>query len=75
VQCYLDGTQQMQRSIEDAAARRTVTLAVPPAVAAQGLHALMVGLIHTWVLAPTAFKLVAVSQAAIRTYLAGLGLR
>jgi TetR/AcrR family acrAB operon transcriptional repressor len=75
VQCYLDGTQQMQRSLEDAAARRAVTLVVPVAVAAQGLHALMVGLIHTWVLEPTAFKLVAVSQAAIRTYLAGLGLK
>lgn len=75
VQCYLNGTQQMQRSLEDAATRRAVTLAVPPAVAAQGLHALMVGLIHTWVLDSSAFKLVAVSQAVIGTYLAGLGLR
>ncbi|MDD2879109.1 MAG: TetR family transcriptional regulator [Rhodoferax sp.] len=75
VQCYLEGTQQMQRSLEESAMRRAVTLAIPPAVAAHGLHALMVGLIHTWVLEPTAFKLVAVSQAAIRTYLAGLGLK
>jgi TetR/AcrR family acrAB operon transcriptional repressor len=28
VKCYLDGTQQMQRSLQDAAARRTVALAV-----------------------------------------------
>jgi TetR/AcrR family acrAB operon transcriptional repressor len=75
VQCYLDGTHQMQRSLEDAAARRAVTLAVPAAVAAHGLHALMVGLIHTWMLDPSRFKLVAVSQTAIRTYLAGLGLK
>lgn len=75
VQCYLDGTQQMQRSLEDAAARRTVALAVPAAVAAHGLHALMVGLIHTWMLDPSGFKLVVVSQTAIRTYLAGLGLK
>ena len=75
VKCYLDGTQQMQRSLEDAAARRAVTLAVPTTVAAHGLHALMVGLIHTWMLEPSAFKLEAVAQTAIRTYLAGLGLR
>ena len=75
VKCYLDGTQQMQRSLEDAAARRAVTLAVPAAVAAHGLHALMVGLIHTWMLEPVAFRLEAVAQTAIRTYLAGLGLR
>ncbi|MDI1244738.1 MAG: TetR family transcriptional regulator [Rhodoferax sp.] len=75
VACYADTTRQMQRSLEDAAVRRAVTLAVPSDTAAQGLHALMVGLIHTWVLAPSAFKLVAVSQTAIRTYLAGLGLK
>jgi len=50
-------------------------LALPVDDAAAGLQALMAGLIHTWMLAPAAFDLVAVSQAAIRTYLAGLGLR
>lgn len=75
VQSYLNGTRQMQRSLEDAAARRVMKLAVPTASAAQGLHALMVGLIHTWILDPAGFKLVVVSQAAIRTYLAGLGFR
>ncbi len=75
VQCYLDGTQQMQRSLEEAAARRGVTLPMSPTVAAHGLHALMVGLIHTWVLNPDAFKLVWVSKTAIRTYLSGLRLK
>lgn len=75
VQCYVDGTRQMQRSLEDAANRRAVTLPVPADAAAHGLHALMAGLIHTWVLDPCRFKLVLVSQAAIRTYLAGLGLK
>ena len=75
VKCYLDGTQQMQRSLEDAAAWREVKLAVPADVAAHGLHALMVGLIQTWVLDPTAFQLVVVSKTAIRTYLAGLALK
>ena len=75
VQCYLEGTRQMQRSLEDAAARRVVKLVVPADKAAHGLHALMVGLIHTWMLDPSGFKLVAVSQTAVRTYLAGLGLK
>jgi TetR/AcrR family acrAB operon transcriptional repressor len=34
----------------------------------------MVGLIHTWLLAPQAFELVPVAQAAVACYLAGLGL-
>lgn len=75
VQCYVEGTRQMRRSLEDAAARRAVTLAVPAGAAAQGLHALMVGLIHSWMLDPAGFPLVAVSQTAIRIYLAGLGLK
>ena len=36
--------------------------------------ALMVGLIHSWMLSPQAFDLVAVSQSAIRAQLAGLDL-
>ncbi|MEY4139313.1 MAG: hypothetical protein RLZZ371_1495 [Pseudomonadota bacterium] len=75
VQCYAEGTRQMQRSLEDAAVRRAVRLLVPADTAAHGLHALMVGLIHTWMLDPSSFSLVSVSQRAIRTYLAGLGLK
>jgi TetR/AcrR family acrAB operon transcriptional repressor len=72
VTCYVEGTQQMQRSLQEAAARGTVTLLVPASVVARGLHALMVGLIHTWMLDTSAFKLVEVAQASIRTYLRGL---
>ncbi len=75
VQAIADGTQQMHRSLQEAAARRGISLALPFDVAAAGLQALMSGLIHTWMLSPCAFDLVLVSQAAIRTYLAGLGLR
>jgi len=75
VQCYVEGTRQMQRSLEDAATRRAVTLTVPADTAAHGLHALMVGLIHTWMLDSSGFQLVAVSEVVIRTYLAGLGLK
>lgn len=74
VKCYVDGTHQMQRSLQEAARRRAITLPVPVEVAAQGLHSLMVGLIHTWMLDPAAFKLEAVSKGVILTYLAGLGL-
>ena len=73
--CYLEGTQQMGRSLEDAAVRHCVTLAAPVASAAHGLQALMVGLIHSWVLEPSAFRLQEVSQMAIRTYLVGLGFK
>jgi TetR/AcrR family acrAB operon transcriptional repressor len=72
VTCYVEGTLQIHRSLQEAAARGTVVLPVSAAVIARGLHALMVGLIHTWMLDTSAFKLVEVAQASIRTYLRGL---
>ena len=74
LQCYVDGVSQMQRNLEEAAARRQKPLQKPAEAAAQGLHALVIGLIHTWLLAPTSFELVAVADMAVATYLAGLGL-
>ncbi|HEY8908578.1 MAG TPA: TetR family transcriptional regulator [Rhodoferax sp.] len=74
-QCCVDGTREMQRSLQEAAAYRATTLPVAAEIAARGLHGLMVGLIQSWMLAPEAFELLVVSQSAIRTYLAGLGLR
>ena len=74
LQCYVQNSSQVQRSLEQAAVRRAMPLRLPPQVAAQGLHALMVGLIHTWLLAPTSFELVGVASQAVATYLVGLGL-
>ena len=74
LQCYVDGVSQMQRNLEEAAARRQKPLQKPAEAAAQGLHALVIGLIHTWLLAPTSFELVAVADMAVATYLVGLGL-
>jgi TetR/AcrR family acrAB operon transcriptional repressor len=74
LQCYVEGSSQMQRSLEEAAARRALSLCLPSVVAAQGLHALVIGLIHTWLLAPASFELVAVAEQAVATYLIGLGL-
>jgi len=74
LQCYVKNSSQIQRSLEQAAAHLAMPLRLPPQVAAQGLHALMVGLIHTWLLAPTSFELVGVASHAVTTYLVGLGL-
>jgi TetR/AcrR family acrAB operon transcriptional repressor len=75
IQCFGDGTREIARSLQEAAVRRGIDLPVSPSMAAHGLHALMAGLIHTWMLSPQAFDLVLVSQSAVRAQLAGLGLR
>lgn len=74
VKCQADAVFQMQRSLADACAYRTTVLPMPSLVASQGLHALVVGLINSWLLAPEAFELEVTAEMAIRTYLAGLGL-
>ncbi|MES2878478.1 MAG: TetR family transcriptional regulator [Pseudomonadota bacterium] len=74
LQCYVEGVIRMQRNLQEAAKHRAQPLQVCPAMAAQGLHALVVGLIHTWLLAPASFELVGVADLAVATYLAGLGL-
>jgi TetR/AcrR family transcriptional regulator, acrAB operon repressor len=74
VQCHADNIRELQRRLTEAAVRRSVRLPMSSLIAAQGLHSLMAGLIHTWMLAPTTFDLVEVARATVRTYLAGLGL-
>ncbi|MBT3065746.1 TetR family transcriptional regulator [Rhodoferax sp. U11-2br] len=74
VQCYSDNTRELQRRLQEAATRRAVCLPMPSMMAAQGLHSLMAGLIHTWMLAPTTFDLVEVARSAVSAYLTGLGL-
>ena len=73
-QCRDDAVQLMQRSLEQACVRRRVTLPLPAAAAAQGLHALIDGLIRNWLLAPTAFGLLEVAEPSLQVYLKGLGL-
>lgn len=74
LQIQADAVRQMQRSLQEASARRAVPLLVSPATASHGLHALVLGLIHSWLLAPEAFELVSVAELTIGAYLAGLGL-
>lgn len=45
---------------------------IDPMLATQGLHALMVGIMHEWVLDQTAYDLAAAAPALIDVYLAGL---
>ncbi len=62
-----------EKALRLAARRGHLKLAVPGYVAAQGLHALISGLIQNWLLDPQAFELVATGRRTFRVYLAGLG--
>jgi TetR/AcrR family transcriptional regulator, acrAB operon repressor len=48
---------------------------IDAALAAQGLNALMVGIMHEWVLDPSAYDLSAAAPALIDSFLAGLAIR
>lgn len=57
-----------------AVSRQTgLKLPIAASVAAQGLHALIDGLIQNWLLDPHAFDLLEVGQGAMNVYLRGLG--
>lgn len=64
----------MDKSMETAARQGNIRLPVATSVAAQGFHALIDGLIQTWLLDPPAFDLLEIGQSAIDVYLHGLGL-
>ena len=49
-----------------------IGLHIAASVAARGAHALIYGLLHNWLLDPSAFDLQKVGRAAFDTYLAGL---
>ncbi|VTU17554.1 TetR family transcriptional regulator [Variovorax sp. PBL-E5] len=67
--CVLD----FEKAMLGAARRARIRLPLPAAVAAQGLHALISGLIQNWLLDPSAFDLVGCGRRTFRVYLAGLG--
>lgn len=64
---------RIQQGMEVAAAQLDLKLPVSASVAAQGLHALIDGLIQNWLLDPEAFDLLEVGQCAIDVYLRGMG--
>lgn len=62
-----------QKAMLGEARRAGIKLPIPAAAAAQGLHALISGLIQNWLLDPQAFDLVSTGRRTLRVYLAGLG--
>lgn len=66
--------RRFQQILLQSAAVRGVRLGVPAAIAAQGLQAMVDGLIQNWLLEPEAFDLEATGIRAVDTYLKGLGL-
>ena len=67
--------EQIERSLRSAALSQTTALRLPPTAAAQGLHALIDGLIQNWLLDKDAFDLVEVGEQVMLVYLTGLGLK
>lgn len=63
----------MKRTLQAAARAQDVGLPMPAEQAARGLHALLDGLIHNWLLDPSAFDLARLGRRAVDSYLLGLG--
>jgi len=62
-----------EKALQLAARRNRIRLPVPSYAAAQGLHALISGLIQNWLLDPEAFDLVPMGRHSLRVYFEGLG--
>lgn len=63
---------QIEDIMRASAAAGQLPADLDPMLATQGLHALMVGIMHEWVLDPSAYDLRSAAPALIDTYLAGL---
>lgn len=63
----------IEQSMETASRQAGLQLPASTSVAAQGLHALIDGLIQNWLLDPQSFDLLEVGQSVIGVYLGGLG--
>lgn len=73
MECF---TSQIEHALRDAASRDGVDLPVSAACAARGLHAVFDGLLHAWLLHDARpFDLEKEGEAAVHTYLSGLGLK
>lgn len=64
---------RVEEGLHAAAAHERLKLPLCSKVAAQGLHALIDGLIQNWLLDPQAFDLLAVARETMDVYFAGLG--
>lgn len=66
--------ERFRQALLRSAAVRGVRLALPAAVAAHGLQALLDGLIQNWLLDPEAFDLQVSGRKSVDAYLRGIGL-
>ena len=66
--------ERFRQALQRSAAFRGVRLPLPAAQAAQGLHALLDGMIQNWLLDTAAFDLEKTGMKAVDAYLRGLGL-
>jgi TetR/AcrR family acrAB operon transcriptional repressor len=66
---------QFRQALLKSAELRGVRLDIPASIAAQGLHALVDGLIQNWLLDPEGFDLESGGSKAIDAYLRGVGLQ
>lgn len=75
LRCRSDFLGRIEASLQLAVVSQGLTLSVPLSSAAQGLHALIDGLLQNWLLDPTAFELASSGDQLINIYLRGLGLQ
>jgi TetR/AcrR family acrAB operon transcriptional repressor len=68
-----DFLSRIEQCMDAACHQSSQKLAMPTAMAAQGLHALIDGLIQNWLLEPQAFDLLKVGPCVMNVYLCGLG--
>ncbi|WP_341922610.1 TetR family transcriptional regulator [Polaromonas sp. YR568] len=68
-----DFLAQVERGFEAAARHHALELPVPATAAAQGLHAIIDGLIQNWLLESADFDLVSLGRDVVEVYLRGLG--
>ena len=66
---------RVTQGLDTASRQINLTLPVPSALAARGLHALIDGLIQNWLLNPQAFDLAKAGQSTMDIYFKGLGFR
>jgi TetR/AcrR family transcriptional regulator, acrAB operon repressor len=64
---------RIEQSMNAASRQTGLPLPLAASMAAQGLHALIDGLIQNWLLDPQAFDLLEVGEGAMNVYLRGLG--
>lgn len=65
---------RMERSLREAVRQGQIGRRMPARAAAIGLHALIAGLLRTWLLEPQSFDLMTVGRQTLDAYLAGLAL-